>query len=1156
MKKRFTSLMALMAMFLYAGNVWAQTSPWVGAAVENGQTYYIYNVKAQKFLNGGNSWGTQASLADDGAPFIAEGGDGVYALNGVVANNATDHYLGTGGFIDAPSANLTLTEVSEGIYTIGWGGNYYAAPASGTIVEIVTSVSDACYWQFVTRDGIVASAANATKDAPMNLTSLIHCANFGRHNTDASYWTGSPALGGDNPNFCAEKWNAGIVEVSQALTGLPEGVYKLQAQAFYRLGTVEGAAAARAAGTENYDVQLFAADQSMQVMSVMEEAGKVSGVGAAYGTYGTAPNSMWDASQFFTAGYYDHALYFTVGADGAATIGVKKVTSVDADWLIFDNFRLTYYGNSAEAKAYGAAFIKEQMAVRFAELETLRTSVAAWAEALDATAYSEGTFAAIDAALEEAAYVAENGTTGVEIDQAMNALNAVKTLVAKIDELTPLLAEVDALEGDYSEGTLAALDEALKNGYAAKDAGNVEADIVAAIDMLKAVIARAAKNLEINEWYLTSGSSATVDSPVSATAIVTNPSMDNGTINGWDVASGWQFQQNRVYSNGEIKLEKFQERWIWGAGLGDTYSTQKLLDVPNGKYTVSMAVIAADQDGSKATVNGAYFVVNDNKVAIATENEKPELYSAEVFVNDNTLYFGIVTENTTANWLAFDNVVVTYYGPVTIKDKFKDAYDELVELGDNGALAVLAFLKEEMYQPQLDDATAIYNKLDEYDVVEDEAFLAEEIEKIQATIAEVSRLCEIYNEGYLALYNLVNDANSYSHPTEYAYREAIMEALATYGPEGVAAVTGEEDLNVMIGGLREAYFAYMPNAVANEGFKFDVTFMIENPSFETGDLTGWEANDAEDMGVKPNSNGTYTMSNCDGDYLFNTWHGAATYVTQTVSGLPAGVYQMSTFVASDGFTIEVTAGDVTVSNAYDNKPTGYMVVVDSIMHEGGDLVIKVATSNDEGDWAWFKADDFRLYCLGAAKPLVDEAKSEQFLAKYAELVSLVDIYSTLWMIPAASEMFFEVQEAAYAMSEVIEETTVEDADRMIAEMDQVIVYVKAMDAKYNEWKEELFTCYDCQDNTTEVTPEAAATFAEVVDRHSGYQWSMPAATVEEIDALIAELVAAREAFIAVANNINSIDADVETIVYDIHGRRVSTMEKGIYIVNGKKVFVK
>ena len=39
-------------------------------------------------------------------------------------------------------------------------------------------------------------------------------------------------------------------------------------------------------------------------------------------------------------------------------------------------------------------------------------------------------------------------------------------------------------------------------------------------------------------------------------------------------------------------------------------------------------------------------------------------------------------------------------------------------------------------------------------------------------------------------------------------------------------------------------------------------------------------------------------------------------------------------------------------------------------------------------------------------------------------------------------------------------------------------------------------------------------------------------------------------------NIENVDVEVETVIYDLSGRRVQKMEKGVYIVNGRKMIVK
>ena len=181
---------------------------------------------------------------------------------------------------------------------------------------------------------------------------------------------------------------------------------------------------------------------------------------------------------------------------------------------------------------------------------------------------------------------------------------------------------------------------------------------------------------------------------------------------------------------------------------------------------------------------------------------------------------------------------------------------------------------------------------------------------------------------------------------------------------------------------------------------------------------------------------------------------------------------------------------------------------------------------------------------------------EAFLAKYAELEMVTEACPSLWFISVLNEKFYELIDAGDALKANLLTATAEELSAFGALVDEYIAFAQAMDAKYNEWQAELMACYEVQDTTTTASEAAVAAFAEVVDKHAGYQYEMPAASVEELEALIAELKAARQAFIDDATGINNINANVEAVIYDIHGRRVSTMEKGIYIVNGRKVIVK
>lgn len=194
------------------------------------------------------------------------------------------------------------------------------------------------------------------------------------------------------------------------------------------------------------------------------------------------------------------------------------------------------------------------------------------------------------------------------------------------------------------------------------------------------------------------------------------------------------------------------------------------------------------------------------------------------------------------------------------------------------------------------------------------------------------------------------------------------------------------------------------------------------------------------------------------------------------------------------------------------------------------------------------------FIAAANTPMTPEM--EAFLAKYGELEMVTETCSSLWFISVLNEKFYELIDAGDALKAKLLTATAEELSAFGTLVDEFIAFAQSMDAKYNEWKAELMACNEVLDTTTTASEEAVAAFAEVLEQHSSYQWSMPATSVEEIDALIAELVAARKAFVDDATGINNINVNVEAVIYDIHGRRVSTMEKGIYIVNGRKVIVK
>lgn len=271
-------------------------------------------------------------------------------------SNVNQHYLNN-GYGDGLAEAHTFTLVAKNTYAIqNSKGLYYAYKDGTTVVQMVNEMDENCYWQFVTAEEFRSKYAQATYDAPANATFEIPGQNFGYNNTEVKEWTGSPSFGGEWANFVAYKKKTENCEMSTVLRDMPNGVYRLKVQGFYRQGDANAAAEARKNGTEIHPAKFFANDATVTVMSIIDEAGKntTSTHGGMYGDYGKCPWSNNDASVYFNLGLYEHELVFTL-PEGVDTIkiGLSKNGGVANDWIVMDNYRLEYLGTYKEVSYFG-----------------------------------------------------------------------------------------------------------------------------------------------------------------------------------------------------------------------------------------------------------------------------------------------------------------------------------------------------------------------------------------------------------------------------------------------------------------------------------------------------------------------------------------------------------------------------------------------------------------------------------------------------------------------------------------------------------------------------------------------------------------------------------------------------------------------------------
>lgn len=217
-----------------------------------------------------------------------------------------------------------------------------------------------------------------------------------------------------------------------------------------------------------------------------------------------------------------------------------------------------------------------------------------------------------------------------------------------------------------------------------------------------------------------------------------------------------------------------------------------------------------------------------------------------------------------------------------------------------------------------------------------------------------------------------------------ALDEANAAAMDVYGKAAldIAKYQGYYDnRSLTTDGKSEAaavYDALQTAAKAQRTAGADMTWAITNPSFETGDYTGWSTTVAWDTGVKPQENGTYTIAGTDGRYLFNTWNDAADAtnsgvnapIKQTITGIPNGTYELSAMVATDADKSVMLKGNgatATIAASANGASSGVFPQVTCEVTDGS-LAIEVVGVNN----CWYKCDDFHLTLVQPSELVLNE----------------------------------------------------------------------------------------------------------------------------------------------------------------------------------------
>lgn len=654
--------------------------------------YYLKNAESGLFFGGENNWGTRGTLSARGDLFkLVKYADGEYAIQNTLVS-INDNKLGSNIYVDNAGAKggWTITNVGDGKYTIYnaevVSGGYLAQGteqlAKGYAAVGVADVTDAAKWYILTKEEAVAQMGTATVENPLPATFLIKNPGFNRNYSTADWKmeaSNQNLCGGTDENKCAESYHANFT-LTQTIEGVPNGVYVLTAQGFYRQD-----------GGNNDDLPVFYGNQMTGKFPLKT---------------GTE-NSMNDASGSFKNGLYTIDPIYVQVTNNKLTVGAKLAGNTSL-WCIWDNFQLSYIGNADAANEIAVNAGKKLFDEVVAEAKALAT--AEMNEELrgdlkELIAEIEGeTFTTQRGYVLEAEYVLEaiqdaKASAAIYADYraAIAAARAIFPETMPADKLVAL----DKAIKDYPESkvlvdgaTDASINEAATAIWAAyNDAANFVNSGSALMGMYELmehnnVVTPKAYETYFNkfealskQWQAGTLAEAVVN-PYNLNGWHANLDYDDYLLSTWTVG-GEQAQNydkalyiNTWSTEGEGDGTDFKvpffEYWTGDANsLGKNELVATLNDIEPGIYEVSAWVRVRAKNGAKAAdATGITLQLNDGDAVDVTEGDAVGQfnlaeYIAEGEVEEGTLKVKFtVAEGNNISWLSFQNVKYTKIGDI------------------------------------------------------------------------------------------------------------------------------------------------------------------------------------------------------------------------------------------------------------------------------------------------------------------------------------------------------------------------------------------------------------------------------------------------------------------------------------------------------------
>ncbi len=563
---------------------------------------------------------------------------------------------------------------------------------------------------------------NAVRNSLTNgsdLTDLIKNADFSLSKSEQDWqgWTKNAASGGNVrvAESCAEAWNNSNFDIYQEVEGLPEGLYEISVQGFYRYGrgqyaayTAQNVPEVKPGGAPVFVYMNNMSTPFANVYSEPQGTGFYTSGGTEAQGDNYFPNDMASAAVAFNNGMYTQKAYGLIQAGDVMRIGVKGNSSQLGDsWVIFDSFKLTYRAKDPTA-------IMEVLNLKREELKNLiadarnnnNITEPVYKDANDIANTTIDDNLSNDAKYE---ILIETNDAIIASRENIEKVEAYKAINKKYDEAADALELVDPSCEDAIWDDIENIDDEAE-GYVDLNTDEL-ADLTTRMEQLTTDILAKVEEIKVAN-KVKDMASATDAVPYDATSFIKNPDMeeaaDSKTMPGWEFwIAHWSQKEGKTdadKANGPVKGSdgisgRSLEAWSGTVGADlDFHAFQTVNDLPAGKYVLTAKAanasngVTADENlwnnPETAAAGRVYFYTlisdgeNERAVSIPVEPNIGSATAAKPYELTFTLAegekatIGFQTVGTVPfRWFMCDDFGLMYYGTQSSKPDSNDEGD-------------------------------------------------------------------------------------------------------------------------------------------------------------------------------------------------------------------------------------------------------------------------------------------------------------------------------------------------------------------------------------------------------------------------------------------------------------------------------------------------